>query len=411
MDGASASLGGREPPAPRAAPLVAGAAPLVEPCPPRAELTYDCRVESTERVAAVKSASAERYEPLMPTGLRWMLGFYLGIPLFLLIITSEGEPVAHLFTKVRVLFVSTVAIGGPLQAAYVWLMPRVLARLEHKAARASAHAVAVLGCVALGNVLIAPIFPFICPREVRQDFYDVLIGVSVAAVVVMGTTSYMQLLQRAQAVEQRVQATERTALRAELEALQARTNPHFLFNSLNTVASLIPQDPACAEATLERLCDLFRYTLDSSRRTRVSLERELDITRDYLEVEQLRLGERLRWSLEADPSLAALQVPPLTLQPLVENAVLHGIAQRQSPGELAVRAEVDGADVVLTVENDVPRGRQVEPRRGRQEGNGMALRDLERRLELSFAGRARIEHGVIGERYRVTIRIPREADA
>lgn len=364
-------------------------------------------MESTLAKRAAISASVDdgrRYEPLMPTSLGWAMGFYLGTPLFLLVIISDLRETARLPNQLLSLFVSTLAIGGLVHVSYVWLMPRVLARLSSRPARFAAHGSAILFSVGIGNVVVAPLLPMLCESTRGKTLQDVLIGVTVTSVVVLATTSYMSLLNRTRAIEKREQEAQRAALVAELQALQARTNPHFLFNSLNTVASLIHDDPDCAEATLERLSDLFRYALDSSRRTRVSLERELDVVGDYLEVEATRLGARLSWRVEVDPEvvprLNEVQIPPLTLQPLVENAILHGVALMKEGGEVAVSVHHAAGELTIEVQNDVP-DRAPDSR-----GCGTALADLERRLDVFSGGRARLEHGSVERRYVVRVRLP-----
>src|SRR5204863_4839679 len=137
---------------------------------------------------------------------------------------------------------------------------------------------------------------------------------------------------------------------ARLQALQARIRPHFLFNSLNAVLALIRRDPKRAERSLEDLADLFR-TLMSDARQFVRLEDEIALLERYAELEQLRLGERLRltWELDAAPSDALL--PPLVLQPLLENAVYHGVEPGTGAGEVLVRIERRGDRVLARIEN------------------------------------------------------------
>ena len=156
------------------------------------------------------------------------------------------------------------------------------------------------------------------------------IAVVVAATMAVTSTALERVHDRQRALERREEQLRRETLRAQLSALQARTNPHFLFNALNTVASLIEDDPARAEQAVERLASLFRYSLDGSHTLTVPLGAELAAVRDYIEVERLRFGERLRVELRVEPACEALLVPPLVLQPLVENAVAHGVASRRA---------------------------------------------------------------------------------
>jgi two-component system, LytTR family, sensor histidine kinase AlgZ len=191
---------------------------------------------------------------------------------------------------------------------------------------------------------------------------------------------------------------------ARLQALQARIRPHFLFNSLNAVLALIRRDPQRAERSLEDLADLFR-TLMSDARTFVRLADEISLLERYAEIEQLRLGERLRitWELDEAPDDALL--PPLVLQPLLENAVYHGVEPGTEAGEVLVHIERRGNRVLARIENPyvVVDKRHAEAARS---GNRMALENIRERLQLFFDAEARIATHVAGGRYRVEIEIP-----
>src|SRR5882672_9342320 len=162
-----------------------------------------------------------------------------------------------------------------------------------------------------------------------------------AALIGAGLLGYFRLLARAYSP---------ALAEARLQALQARIRPHFLFNSLNAVLALIRRDPKRAERSLEDLADLFR-TLMSDARQFVRLEDEIALLERYAEIEQLRLGERLRvtWELDTAPSDALL--PPLVLQPLLENAVYHGVEPGTTAGEVLVRIERRGDRVLARIEN------------------------------------------------------------
>ena len=186
---------------------------------------------------------------------------------------------------------------------------------------------------------------------------------------------------------------------ARLQALQARIRPHFLFNSLNAVLALIRRDPKRAERSLEDLADLFR-TLMSDPRSFVRLADEISLLQRYAELEQLRLGERLRitWELEAAPLDAML--PSLVLQPLLENAVYHGVEPGTISGEVIVHIERRGDRVLAHIENPY-----IEAEQSRA-GNRMALDNIRERLALFFDAEARIETKAANGRYRVEIEIP-----
>jgi LytS/YehU family sensor histidine kinase len=146
----------------------------------------------------------------------------------------------------------------------------------------------------------------------------------------------------------------RLATEARLSSLESRIHPHFLFNTLNSISSLIQEDPAQAEKLVERLAALLRFSLDSNEQRTVPLEREMKITRDYLEIERARFGDRLRYSIDVPPSLRFAEVPPLAVQTLVENSVKHAIAPRRDGGEVRVAARRIGQHLCVEVADDGP---------------------------------------------------------
>ena len=192
---------------------------------------------------------------------------------------------------------------------------------------------------------------------------------------------------------------------ARLLALQSRMRPHFLFNSLNGVLALMRRDPARAEALLEDLAELYRALL-SEPRALVPLHEELALARAYLAVEQVRLGERLRvaWQIDTAPGDALL--PPLTLQPLVENAVRHGIEPREDGGCITVEAFRDDDHLVLFVRNPlVPPDVKPSVR-----GHGLALANLRERLDLLFDAEARLRVYESEGEFVAQVRLPIRAN-
>jgi len=191
---------------------------------------------------------------------------------------------------------------------------------------------------------------------------------------------------------------------ARLQALQARIRPHFLFNSLNAVLSLIRRDPRRAERALEDLADLFR-ALMSDGRSLVRLADELALIERYAGIEQLRLGERLRMSWDLDGAPVDALLPPLVLQPLLENAIYHGVEPGSGVGDVLVRVERRGERVLAHVENPYHESLAARP------GNHMALDNIRERLMLFFDDEARLDARVEGGRYRVDIDIPYRSGA
>ncbi len=172
---------------------------------------------------------------------------------------------------------------------------------------------------------------------------------------------------------------------ARVQALQARIRPHFLFNSLNTIASLIPGEPENAERATMDLADLFRGSMRRADKM-IPLSEELQLARKYLDMEQRRIGQRLRveWSVEELPGAAL--VLPLILQPLLENALTHGIQPREEGGLVKVYGRAENENIVITITNpmnDVDNVSTVHA-----SGHGMALKNIRKRLELAFDGRA-----------------------
>ncbi|HXZ48572.1 MAG TPA: histidine kinase [Usitatibacter sp.] len=186
---------------------------------------------------------------------------------------------------------------------------------------------------------------------------------------------------------------------ARIQALQARIRPHFLYNSINAVISLIRSEPRRAEHALEDMADLFRVLM-SENRTLAPIGEEVQLARQYLEIEALRLGERLKvvWRLEGMPADAL--VPPLMLQPLVENAVYHGIEPSPEGGEVTIEIRRDGPQLALTLENPVP-GEGRSPA-----GNRMAIANIRERLQLHFDAEASMKSEALDGRWRVAIRMP-----
>lgn len=186
---------------------------------------------------------------------------------------------------------------------------------------------------------------------------------------------------------------------ARVQALQARIRPHFLFNSLNTIASLIPVDPKNAEAATLDLADIFRGSMRRADQS-ISFAEELDLARQYLDMEKRRLGERLEiiWRVDEVPADAA--VLPLMLQPLLENAVAHGIQSRAEGGTVAVYGREEGDQVVVTVANPVAANGTTAS------GHGMAIENIRERLHLAYGSRASLVTYENSEQFYAVLSLP-----
>jgi two-component system sensor histidine kinase AlgZ len=193
------------------------------------------------------------------------------------------------------------------------------------------------------------------------------------------------------------------AKQAQLEALQARIRPHFLFNTLNTGVALVHARPGEAEQLLLDLSDLFRAAL--SGETEIPLADELALARRYLEIEALRFGPRLRlgWSLPSP--LPDILVPTLSIQPLVENAIRHGVEPCAEGGAVDVKVKVGAREVQVIIANDLPRaGTRVGPAHA---GHQVGLASVRSRIEALTQGHGRLEAGVVEGRYVATLTLPR----
>ncbi len=198
---------------------------------------------------------------------------------------------------------------------------------------------------------------------------------------------------------------------AELRALRAQINPHFLFNGLNAVASLAGSDPQGARTMCVMLADFLRRSLALGGHRKIPLAQELDLAERYLNIERVRFGDRLRLEVELDPDAAHCVVPPLLLQPLVENAVTHGIAHSITGGVVRVAARRAAGRLEITIENP------AESDRPSSRGSGTGLVNVRSRLASMHPGATRVECREADGRYRVDVSLPavepdvvREAD-
>lgn len=186
---------------------------------------------------------------------------------------------------------------------------------------------------------------------------------------------------------------------ARLQALQARIRPHFLFNSLNAVLSLVRSEPRRAEAALEDLSELFRALMRENREL-TTLQNEIDLTRAYLGLEQLRLGDRLNVAWHIDKMPVEALIPPLIIQPLVENAIYHGIEPRSEPGEISLNIYRSGDAVHIVIRNDYAESG------ANHRGNKLALGNIQERLALHFDLDASLKSERMGAVYQVHITLP-----
>jgi two-component system, LytTR family, sensor histidine kinase AlgZ len=206
-------------------------------------------------------------------------------------------------------------------------------------------------------------------------------------------------------VQQQLRAQEQSELRSRIQALQSRIRPHFLFNSMNIIASLIETDPQTAESVVEDLSELFRASLNDAGHD-VPLDDELELCRRYARIESLRLGDRLGIDWRVQPVPAGVRVPLLTLQPLLENAIYHGIQPRPEGGTIVVRCWFDGGRANVEITNPLPTG----DRAGDAQGNRMALANIRSRLAALYGNRADLTSGEHDGRYVTALHFPLPRD-
>ena len=189
---------------------------------------------------------------------------------------------------------------------------------------------------------------------------------------------------------------------SRVQALQSRIRPHFLFNSMNTIASLTRSDPEKAETAVENLADLFRISLSDARK-QVSLEEELELCQRYIEIEQLRLGDRLKveWELNVPDDA---QVPALLLQPLLENAIYHGIESQTEGGSIHIKGELADKQIIFSLSNSIAQNYSQQ----RQNGNRIAQDNVRERLTALYAHRGKLEVNETDDSYRVSLQFPYE---
>ncbi len=222
----------------------------------------------------------------------------------------------------------------------------------------------------------------------------VIANAAISALIAAATLRYLFVLEQ---WRERVQA----AAKAQVEALQARIRPHFLFNSMNTIAGLIRTRPDAAERTVEDLAELFRAALGPDSQP-ATLGEELDLIGRYLDIERLRLGDRLQVELDVAALPRELPLPRLLLQPLVENAIYHGIQPLPQGGTLSIRGEHLGDLVEIVFTNPLPSG----PAASR---NGIALANVRARIGYHFGARAELRVEPRADRFVVRVRLPEDA--
>jgi signal transduction histidine kinase len=290
-------------------------------------------------------------------------------------ITAGYEPIPLRWAAVKGLVLSAVTL---VSVVPLWWVTARLAWPARLTARfCGLHAVLAMGYGLIWAVLDLAQASLLA-GESRFHFFGPLLVAYGGGIYGMAASFCYALRahQRARAQELAATRLQAAAAQARLEALRARLNPHFLYNSLHALAALVRVEPAAAEPAFERLGSLLRYVLDETGEE-VSLDEEWAFVRNYLELERLRLGDRLRVESQLDPDARPWLIPPLTVQPLVENAVRHAVAPRTDGGTVGIRAQVADGGLRITVWDDGP-GATLDALRN---GRGLGLRAVRERVE------------------------------
>ena len=336
--------------------------------------------------------------------LPWALPFAL----FFWLLNGARTALVPAFLGVAVIF--TVVIRTAIWMTQAWVIPQVYRGRDREdvhwlvpgALYGAAGMTGALLSAQLANLIFWHDFT-IGPRAwLVTGLFSLIFS------IMFGGIAYAQAFQR-QAEERGAQVERIRAelARAELRALRAQVNPHFLFNTLNSIAALIAEDPHAAEDVVTRLAEVFRYALTSTQADTVRLGDELSFVRSYLAIEQVRLGERLRVVEDIAPALEDAPVPPLLLQPLVENAVRYAVAPRTAGGTITLSARREGTSLVLVVADDGP---GFTPG-SLPQGHGVGLESVRERLRLAGAGHALAIEAAPGHGTRLTITLPAEYPA
>ena len=275
--------------------------------------------------------------------------------------------------------------GGALPATLLWLivacsLKTVLARLNAWAQQGAGMVLGALaglyGCGVLAVVEVLNPAPWLA-----SAFAGALLSAALVAALVL-----------------RAKGKTPAATAARLTELQARIRPHFLFNTLNSAIALVRAEPAKAEAMLEDLSDLFRHALMEQGES-VTLADEIALAQRYLAIEQVRFGDRIQLEWVLDPKASGARLPPLLLQPLVENAVKHGVEPSAEGAHIRISTECRGTTVVIKVSNTLPAG-------SGERGHGLALRNVRDRLNLLHDVQGQFQTGCQNGVFQVRIQVP-----
>jgi two-component system sensor histidine kinase AlgZ len=311
----------------------------------------------------------------------------------ILFLTMGHSRISETLTRFLESLVYTLLIGVPSAVVLTWMSFRWTTRLGKLILLP--QALVLITCATVGSLTAALVLQLVGvnPASFYWDEFRGSYPFSIVITLVVGLTlttyqtlrhqlQFALLQLRTKQVEQ--ERAYKLLAEARLTSLESRLHPHFLFNTLNSIAALIPRDPQRAEDTVGKLASLLRFSLATNQTGFVPLIQELKFCRDYLEIESTRFGARLRYEIDVPDALMELKTPPMALQSLVENAVKHVVAQRTEGARLRITGRRDGDMVRLEVTDDGPGFSliAVSPEHG--------LGNLRARLELLFGDRGKL---------------------
>jgi sensor histidine kinase YesM len=337
----------------------------------------------------------------------WFIPIIAAVVALLILVIEHAH--AGIVTKFLSSFVYAVLIGFPTALLLNWVgfryterFPRLIFLFHTAVLLSIATAGSFTGAAVLRWSGIIP--PGFYMREVRSSLPICLV---ISLVVGLSITAYETLRHRLQdaTIRLRTQQMEqeranKLLAEARLSSLESRIHPHFLFNTLNSISSLIPSDPKRAEDTVGKLASLLRFSISANQSSLVPLEQELKIVRDYLEIESTRFGSRLKYEICVPGSLGNVKIPPLALETLVENSIKHVVSQRTDASAIQIRALQQDGFCELSVIDDGPGFSLAEVTPDHGLGNLIA------RLELLFGEAAHLKVNRMDSKTIVTIRIP-----
>lgn len=342
-----------------------------------------------------------------PTRLAGYLALATGVGV-LLAVTLEAVAPGH--------FPSALGFGVPMALVYAFQCLSVWYPIRRATAAGPAIAPSAIFALSLAALASAAIWCALgwiwarvlvdagAPAELPARVAATLPLFAVFGVILFALAALAHLLfaafERSRDAERRALELQVFAREAELRSLKAQLDPHFLFNSLNSVAALIGTDATAARRMCYLMAGFFRKSLGLARRDTIALSEEIYLAETFLAIEEVRFGRRLRSSFEIAEDALALAVPPLVLQPLVENAVHHGIAHLVEGGEVRIRAARRDDRLELVVENP------CDPERPASRGSGVGLANVRARLDTAFGHRSRFDVEAGAERFRVALVLP-----